>query len=110
MNSARAIMTTDVTRESPEASSTDEGGEVKGSNYEIISGRLVEQASKLRAKADGLNERRQEIFGGTELSVAGQVVVRTDNNCVPRDIINIGDRLLFGYNVYIGMKKSTDVD
>ena len=41
-------------------------------------------------------------FGGTEMSVVGQCRVRTENNCVPRDIVQIGGRLLFGYNVFIG--------
>ena len=97
----------------PKDESTDDvegGDDVRGSNYDIIRDRLAQQAGTLRSRADELNQRRQDIFGGTELSVAGQVVVRTEHNCVPRDIVNIDDHLLFGYNVYIGMKKSTDVD
>ncbi len=101
-------MTTEPKDESPDEGQ--DGGDVQGSNYDIIARRLADQADTLRSRSDELNERRQEIFGGTELSVAGQVVVRTEHNCIPRDIINIDDHLLFGYNVYIGMKKSTDVD
>ena len=99
---------TESSRDTAEDTSSE--ADVRGSNYDIIRDRLADQAAELRNRADTLNDKRQEIFGGTELSVAGQVVVRTEHNCVPRDIIDIGDHLLFGYNVYIGMKKSTDVE
>ena len=90
--------------------SNDESAEVRGSNYEVIRDRLADRATDLRRRAEDLNEERQAIFGGTQLAVDGQVVVRTEHNCIPRDIITIDDHLLFGYNVYIGMKKSTEVE
>ena len=49
--------------------------------------------------AGSLNQRRIEVFGGTELAVVGNVRIRTENNCIPRDIAQVGDRLLFGYNI-----------
>src|SRR5690606_20824189 len=35
--------------------------------------------------------------------------VRTENNCVPRDIVSVGENLLFAYNVFIGLKSETSV-
>ena len=61
-------------------------------------------------KADALNSKRKEAFGGTELTVVGNERVRTENNCVPRDIINVGGTLLFGYNVFLGLKTETKID
>ena len=98
------------TQSAPDNAPDGEETDVRGSNYDIIRDRLADQADELRRRADELNDHRQDIFGGTDLSVAGQVVVRTEHNCIPRDIIDIDDHLLFGYNVYIGMKKSTDID
>ncbi|MFB6351531.1 MAG: DNA repair ATPase, partial [Bradymonadaceae bacterium] len=113
-------MTTDPQAQTTDASASgedqqaaeeaDSSSDVRGSNYEVIRDRLADQAAELREQADTLNEKRQEVFGGTEMTVAGQVTIRTEHNCIPQDIVNIGGRLLFGYNVYIGMKTSTSVD
>ncbi|MCB9714615.1 MAG: DNA repair ATPase [Myxococcales bacterium] len=83
--------------------------ELEGGSYEVIRARLVEQAKELGARTELLNERRQEVFGGTELSVVANERVRTENNCTPRDIVQVGGRLLFGYNVFLGLKTETAV-
>ncbi|MCP3142025.1 DNA repair ATPase [Pyxidicoccus xibeiensis] len=82
---------------------------LEGGSYEVIRTRLLAQADALGAKATDLNTRRKALFGGTELSVIGNERVRTENNCVPRDIAAVGKYLLFGYNVFIGLKKETSV-
>ena len=73
-------------------------------NYEVIRGRLDALARDLAKRAEALNTKRIEAFGGTELSVVGNERVRTEHNCVPRDIIAVGDHLLFGYQVFMGLK------
>ncbi len=80
-----------------------------GGAYEIIRKRLESQGSGLKHKAERLNARRLETFGSTELAVAGSLRVRTEHNCVPRDIVAVGELLLFGYNVFIGLKTETQV-
>ncbi|KFA88715.1 DNA repair ATPase [Archangium violaceum] len=80
-----------------------------GGSYEVIRARLLNQAETLNAKATDLNERRKKLFGGTELTVIGNERVRTENNCIPRDIVGVGKYLLFGYNVFIGLKKEMTV-
>ncbi|MBL8950952.1 MAG: DNA repair ATPase, partial [Myxococcaceae bacterium] len=44
-----------------------------------------------------------------ELTVTGNDRVRTENNCVPRDIVALGKHLLFGFNVFMGLKQERAV-
>jgi hypothetical protein len=81
-----------------------------GGAYDVIRARLISQASTLKTKVDKLNNARIEEFGQAKLDVAGRVRVRTENNCVARDIVPVGQHLLFGYNVFIGLKKETQVN
>jgi len=78
--------------------------------YEVLRARLAEQAKELARRAEALNARRLEIFGSTELRLVGTERLRTEHNCVPRDIVTAGDVLLFGFNVFIGLKPQTTVD
>ena len=82
----------------------------EGGAYEIIRKRLLEQGHTLETRIRELNEARLEEFGTSEMSVIARVRVRTENNCIPRDIVQVGDYLLFGYNVFIGLKKETRVE
>ena len=82
----------------------------EGGAYEIIRKRLTEQGKTLRELSDALNAARMEEFGSTEMEVSGRVRVRTENNSVARDIVQVGDYLLFGYNVFIGLKKETKIE
>ncbi|MFP4601273.1 MAG: DNA repair ATPase, partial [Persicimonas sp.] len=83
---------------------------IESSNYDIIRKRLEDQAKRLADKTDRLNDKREAMFGGVEMTVVGQERIRTENNCIPQDIVTIGGRLLFGYNVKIGLKTKTEVD
>ncbi|MCP4738366.1 MAG: hypothetical protein GY873_29680, partial [Bosea sp.] len=94
-----------MTENQPQAVATIEGG-----TYELLRGRLEEHARALSEKANQLNGQRLEIFGGTEMAVVGNERIRTENNCVPRDIIPAGGHLLFGYNVFLGLKTETRVE
>ncbi len=82
----------------------------EGGAYEVIRKRLVDQGQKLKNQTKSLNDDRLAEFGSSEMSVAARVRVRSENNCVARDIVQVGDLLLFGYNVYIGLKKETRVE
>src|SRR5690606_10958504 len=83
----------------------------QGGAYEVLRRRLVEQAARLRSVAERLNARRLQEFGDSRLEVAGRFRVRTEHNCVGRDIVQVGDDLLlFGYNVYLGLKTRTRIE
>ena len=82
----------------------------EGGAYEVIRQRLVQQGLELEKKTKTLNEARAAEFGSTDMAVVARARVRTENNCVGRDIVQVGDQLLFGYNVFIGLKKTTKVE
>ncbi|MEC8428947.1 MAG: DNA repair ATPase, partial [Pseudomonadota bacterium] len=82
----------------------------EGGAYEIIKKRLLDQGQQLEEKIQTLNQARLEEFGSSDMNVAARVRVRTENNCVARDIVQVGNHLLFGYNVYIGLKKETKIE
>lgn len=82
---------------------------VEGGAYEVLNRRLQEQGKRLYALAQELNGSRLKEFGDSQMEVIGRVRIRTENNCIARDIVRVGDCLLFGYNVFIGLKKETTV-
>ncbi|HYI11846.1 MAG TPA: DNA repair ATPase [Thermoanaerobaculia bacterium] len=78
--------------------------------YELLSARLKAHGQLLSTKASALNKKRITVFGGSEMALLGSDRIRTENNCVPRDIVEAGgELLLFGYNVFIGLKTETQV-
>ena len=87
-----------------------EGEALDGGSYDVIRARLVVQAKELGDKANKLNDQRKKAFGGTELAVVANERVRTENNCIPADILQVGGILLLGYNVFFGFKKEVAVE
>lgn len=81
----------------------------EGGAYEVLRNRLSEQGRRLRERADALNAQRLAEFGDSRMEVTGRFRIRTENNCVARDIVQVGDCLLFGYNVFLGLKQETQV-
>lgn len=82
----------------------------EGGAYNVIKNRLEQQTASLKSKSDELNAKRIEEFGKTEFEVKGRARVRTENACIPRDMVQVNDLLLFGYNVKLGMKANIDVE
>ncbi|NLB14952.1 MAG: DNA repair protein, partial [Gammaproteobacteria bacterium] len=82
----------------------------EGGAYEVLRARLADQGARLRGLANALNAQRLEQFGSSTLEVVGRLRVRTENNCVARDIVRVGELLVFGYNVFIGLKKETRIE
>jgi hypothetical protein len=83
----------------------------QGGAYEVLRKRLAEQGIRLRGVVDVLNQRRLQEFGDSRMEVIGRFRIRTENNCVGRDIVQVGDDLLlFGYNVFLGLKTQTKVE
>ncbi|WP_203718127.1 DNA repair ATPase, partial [Asanoa siamensis] len=77
--------------------------------YEVLRDRLVARSAELARRAEELNARRLAEFGSTELRLVGTDRVRTEHNCVPRDIVPAAGVMLFGYNVFLGLKPETTV-
>ena len=75
--------------------------------YEVLRNRLRDAAKDLRERLAKLNDSRAEVFGNIETTLIATERVNTEHNCVPRDIVSVGDQFLFGYNVQFGLK--TDI-
>ncbi len=82
---------------------------LEGGTYEILRNRLLKSGGELRTRLDKLNHERKEVFGSIETQLLATERVTTDNNCTPWDMLPIGDKFLFGYNVHIGLKTETDL-
>ncbi|MGW2518031.1 DNA repair ATPase [Streptomyces sp. NPDC001617] len=64
--------------------------------YEVLRDRLTAQAAELARRTDALNARRVEEFGSTRLELGGTGRIRTERPCLARDVVAVGDVLLFG--------------
>ncbi|WP_274370660.1 DNA repair ATPase [Morganella morganii] len=82
----------------------------QGGAYEILRKRLTEQGQQLHQKAAQLNDSRLQEFGQSQMAIIGRIRIRTENNCQARDIVRVGDWLLFGYNVFLGLKRETHLE
>ncbi len=82
----------------------------EGGAYGIIRQRLEMQGQQLTDAVNELNQARLAEFGNSDMAVIGRLRVRTKNNCIARDIVPVGDYLLFAYNVFMGLKKETHIE
>ncbi|MFF9624709.1 DNA repair ATPase [Streptomyces griseosporeus] len=64
--------------------------------YEVLRDRLTAQAAELARRAEALDARRTEEFGSVRLELTGTEHLRTERAAVLRDLVPVGDRLLFG--------------
>ncbi|MBK7759903.1 MAG: DNA repair ATPase [Deltaproteobacteria bacterium] len=76
-----------------------------GGNYEVIRARLIKAGDELARRAEALNAERKSRFGGTELSIIANTRVRTEAACLPRAVLQVEGRLVFGFNVTTFRKK-----
>jgi hypothetical protein len=80
---------------------------LEGGTYEVIRKRLNAHADALRGKLESLNADRKAVFGAVENRLLASERISTENNCVPRDIIAVGNHFIFGYNVFVGLRNET---
>ena len=93
----------------PPAGSDDIDAPLSGGNYEVLRARLAASGGELARRADALNARRKALFGATEPQLVATERVRTEHNCTPVDIVSVGERLLLGYDVFLGLKAETRI-
>ena len=77
--------------------------------YEVLRNRLRDASADLRSRLGKLNEARAEVFGNIETKLITSERVTTEHNCVPRDLVSVGDQFLFGYNVQFGLKTEIEL-
>ncbi len=80
------------------------------STYQVLRNRLSQQAQLLRDRLDRLNQTRREVFGSIPTELVATQRITTAHNCVARDLVAIGDKLLFGYNVQMGLRSETHLE
>jgi hypothetical protein len=100
-----------MSQEQPDSSaeSTEPSVGLESSTYEIIRNRLVNCGKELRSRLDQLNDARKDVFGSIETALLSTERITTAHNCVARDLIAVGNRILLGYNVHFGLKSETDL-
>ena len=81
-----------------------------GGSYDVLRNRLEEQSRQLGQAAQALNSERQTLFGASNFEQKESVLLRTKNNCIPIDIVNLNGKLLFGYNVFLGMQQEHPIE
>ena len=82
-----------------------------GGTYEIIRSRLNKQGEELAQRLEDLNTDRKEVFGSIENKLLSADKISTDNNCIARDMVSLGNnRMLFGFNVHIGLREEVKVE
>ncbi len=72
--------------------------------YEVLKNRLSQQGQQLKTLALDFNQHRQNLFGGQDIKLIGKVNVQTEARCIPIDMGQVNDQLLFGYQVRVGLK------
>ncbi|GAB3290488.1 DNA repair ATPase [Hymenobacter tenuis] len=77
--------------------------------YEILRNRLLKSSTDLRQRLDKLNTERKQVFGAVDTRLLGTGRITTENNCVPWDMVPVGQRFIFGYNVVLGLKAEPDL-
>lgn len=85
----------------------DGGVTMEGGSYDVIRRRLLEQAAELATKAEALNAQRKKVFGGAELALVANERIRTEHNCIARDLVSVAGHMLFGFQVFMGLKTET---
>lgn len=81
--------------------------QLDGGTYEIIQSRLQKQKQQLQEQLHKLNDARKHVFGTIETKLIANDRINTENNCIARDIVSLGNTSIFGYNVHFGLR--TDI-
>ena len=84
--------------------------QLESGTYEILQGRLRKQGDDLRERLVKLNDERKDAFGAIESRLLTSDRITTESNCVPWDMVSIGDTLLFGYNIQFGLKTEIKIE
>jgi len=83
---------------------------LEGGTYDIIQSRLKVQKTELLERLRQLNDSRKLVFGSVETKLIANNRINTENNCIARDIITIGDFTLLGYNVHFGLRTAIKLE
>lgn len=88
---------------------TSKEDQLEAGTYEIIKNRLNAQSIALGDKLGKLNAKRKTVFGALHTALKATERITTDNNCSAVDMVAIGNKFIFGYNVFLGLKTETNI-
>ncbi len=77
---------------------------LEAGTYEIIRKRLQSQKDILADRLNLLNDARKDVFTSIDFSLIANQRINTENNCVARGIMALGNLCIFGYNVHFGLR------
>ncbi|MGW9455873.1 DNA repair ATPase [Streptomyces globisporus] len=103
-------MDSDITDTATATAPQDGRSDVDAGAYEVLRRRLSAQAGELVRRAEALNARRTEEFGSTGLRLLATEQVRTEHASVPRDLVAVGGKLLFGFERGPGARGEAGVE
>ncbi|QNF32729.1 DNA repair ATPase [Adhaeribacter swui] len=83
--------------------------QLEGGTYDILRGRLQKSGQDLRNRLNQLNQERKQVFGAIATTLLATERVTTDNNCIPWDMVPVGNSFIFGYNVHLGLKAEIEL-
>ena len=107
MNVPEKLEPNEATANDAEAQSNEP--QLERGTYEIIRNRLQTYSGELRERTNKLNEERREVFGSIPTELISTQRITTSNNCVAQDLIPVGEKFIFGYNVLMGLKAVTEI-
>jgi len=98
-----------MSQEETNNTAPNEGAQLDTGTYEIIRNRLITQSNELGRKLSSLNAKRKDVFGALQTALKTTERISTDNNCTAVDMVAVGDKFIFGYNVFLGLKTETNI-
>ncbi|MGY6648187.1 DNA repair ATPase [Wenyingzhuangia sp. IMCC45574] len=84
--------------------------QLEGGTYEIIQNRLQKHKTDLVERLQTLNHNRKEVFGAVETKLIANDRINTENSCIARDIVSLGNTCLLGYNVHFGLRSEIKLE
>ncbi|MEJ6949460.1 DNA repair ATPase [Natronospora cellulosivora (SeqCode)] len=78
-------------------------------SYNVIRNRLNEGSSLLKDKLEELDQKRVDIYGQIKNSLKKSEAIVTENSCITRDIVPVGNKVILGYNVHVGLKSELEL-
>lgn len=100
----------DVKKVEQTEQTTQKNESLESGTYEVIKKRLLKHGNDLDERLKKLNAARKKVFGSIDSTIVASERLVTDNNCVPRDMIPVGDYFIFGYNVHMGLKSKVELE
>nr|WKN37039.1 DNA repair ATPase [Tunicatimonas sp. TK19036] len=82
---------------------------LESGTYEILKNRLGQSATDLQDRLAKLNEARKDVFGAIETTLIATERIHTIHNCIPYDMVPVGNNFIFGYNVHLGLKTQVEL-